>query len=168
MSDHSGTGPTSKVDASDLRRLTAEIVAAHVSHNSVPTGDVGRFIVRTHAALQEITQGPPNEDDAKPVPAVSVRTSIKPDYIVCLEDGKKLKLLKRHLARKYNMTPDEYRSKWGLRADYPMVAPNYAQRRSELAKSIGLGRKPEPAPTKKASSRKSASTRGKTRAKSST
>jgi predicted transcriptional regulator len=165
MSDHPGTGRTPEIAASELRRLTAEIVAAHVSHNSVPTGDVGRFIVRTHAALQEITQGRPNEEAAKPVPAVSVRASIKPDYIVCLEDGKKLKLLKKHLARKYDMTPDDYRRRWGLRADYPMVAPNYAQRRSELAKSIGLGRKPEPAPTKKASSRKSGVGRGKARAK---
>ncbi len=153
-----------EIDPPNLRRLTAEIVSAHVSHNAVPTGDVAGFIKQTHAALRDIAEGGAAKEEPKPLPAVSVRASIKPDHLVCLEDGKRLKMLKRHLATRYAMTPDEYRRKWGLSADYPMVAPNYAKQRSELAKSIGLGKKPEPAPTKKASGRKPAA-RGTTKAK---
>jgi predicted transcriptional regulator len=167
MAEHPASAGTSEIEPADLRRLTAEIVSAHVSHNAVPTAEVANFITQTHAALQEVAHGTARKDEAKPVPAVSVRASIKPDYLVCLEDGKRLKMLKRYLAARYEMTPEDYRRKWGLPADYPMVAPNYAKRRSELAKSIGLGRKPEPAPTKKKSPRKAgsdASTRGRSRA----
>jgi len=122
-----------------LLTLTADIVAAHVSNNSVAVNDLPNLIQNVHQALAGI--GSSAAAEAKPEPAVSVRASIKPDYIVCLEDGKKLKMLKRHLMTHYNMTPDDYRRKWGLSADYPMVAPNYAEQRRKLAKSIGLGTK---------------------------
>jgi len=122
-----------------LLTLTADIVAAHVSNNSVAVNDLPNLIQNVHQALAGI--GSSAAAEAKPEPAVSVRASIKPDYIVCLEDGKKLKMLKRHLMTHYNMTPDDYRRKWGLSADYPVVAPNYAEQRRKLAKSIGLGTK---------------------------
>ena len=123
-----------------LLTLTADIVAAHVSNNSVAVNDLPNLIQNVHAALTDISaQGAAPE--AKPEPKVSIRSSIKPDYIVCLEDGKRQKMLKRHLMTNHNMTPDEYRQKWGLAADYPMVAPNYAEQRRKLAKSIGLGTK---------------------------
>ncbi|HEY6916375.1 MAG TPA: MucR family transcriptional regulator [Allosphingosinicella sp.] len=121
-----------------LITLTADIVSAHVSNNSVSVNDLPQLIQNVHAALQGLGGGSA-EPEVKQQPAVSVRSSIKPDYIVCLEDGKKLKMLKRHLMTHYNMTPDEYRQKWGLPADYPMVAPNYAEQRRSLAKKIGLG-----------------------------
>ena len=121
--------------------LTADIVASHVSHNSVAVGDVASLIANVHNALSGLNK-PVEAPVEKQEPAVSVRSSIKPDYIVCLEDGKKLKMLKRHLMTHYQMTPDEYRAKWNLPADYPMVAPNYAEQRRDLAKKIGLGRKP--------------------------
>lgn len=127
--------------------LTAEIVAAHVGHNRVVPGDLPDLIQRVHQALTGL-----GKETAEPValaeakPAVSVRSSVKPDYIVCLEDGKKLTMLKRYLQTRYGMTPQQYRQKWKLPADYPMVAPNYADRRRELAKAIGLGRKPKAAP----------------------
>lgn len=121
-----------------LITLTSDIVAAHVSNNSVAVSDLPMLIQNVYSALaglhSEVTPPQP-----KPEPAVSIRSSIKPDYIVCLEDGKKLKMLKRHLMTHYQMTPDEYRTKWGLPADYPMVAPNYADQRRTLAKKIGLG-----------------------------
>jgi predicted transcriptional regulator len=123
-----------------LLTLTADIVAAHVSNNSVAVNDLPNLIQNVHAALSGIS-GNGSAAEAKPEPKVSIRASIKPDYIVCLEDGKKLKMLKRHLMTHYNMTPDQYRQKWGLSADYPMVAPNYAEQRRTLAKSIGLGTK---------------------------
>lgn len=123
-----------------LLTLTADIVAAHVSNNSVAVNDLPNLIQNVHQALAGISSSSA-ANEAKPEPAVSVRSSIKPDYIVCLEDGKKLKMLKRHLMTHYNMTPDDYRRKWGLSADYPMVAPNYAEQRRMLAKSIGLGTK---------------------------
>jgi predicted transcriptional regulator len=123
-----------------LITLTADIVSAHVSNNSVAVNDLPQLIQNVHNALSGLGGGP-EEPQAKPEPAVSVRSSIKPDYIVCLEDGKKLKMLKRHLMTHYNMTPDEYRQKWGLNSDYPMVAPNYAEQRRSLAKKIGLGTK---------------------------
>jgi predicted transcriptional regulator len=120
--------------------LTADIVAAHVSNNSVAVNDLPVLIANVHAALSKLdTPAPPPE--VKQEPAVSIRSSIKPDYVVCLEDGKKLKMLKRHLMTHYQMTPDQYRTKWGLPADYPMVAPNYAEQRRTLAKKIGLGTK---------------------------
>ena len=113
-----------------LLTLTADIVAAHVSNNSVAVNDVPNLIQNVHSA-----------PEAKPEPKVPVRSSVKPDYIVCLEDGKRLKMLKRHLMTHYSLTPDQYRQKWGLASDYPMVAPNYAEQRRTLAKSIGLGTK---------------------------
>ena len=123
-----------------LVTLTADIVAAHVSNNSVAVNDLPTLIQNVHGALTGIASAGA-APEAKPEPKVSVRASIKPDYIVCLEDGKKQKMLKRHLMTNHGMTPDEYRQKWGLAADYPMVAPNYAEQRRTLAKSIGLGTK---------------------------
>jgi predicted transcriptional regulator len=123
-----------------LLTLTADIVAAHVSNNSVAVNDLPNLIQNVHSALSAIS-GRGAAVEPKPEPKVSIRSSIKPDYIVCLEDGKKLKMLKRHLMTHYNMTPDQYRQKWGLSSDYPMVAPNYAEQRRTLAKSIGLGTK---------------------------
>ena len=123
-----------------LLTLTADIVAAHVSNNTVAVNDLPNLIQNVHGALSGVagrTAGP----EPKPEPKVSIRASVKPDYIVCLEDGKKQKMLKRHLMTNHNMTPDDYRKKWGLAADYPMVAPNYAEQRRTLAKSIGLGTK---------------------------
>jgi predicted transcriptional regulator len=123
-----------------LITLTADIVSAHVSNNSVAVSDLPLLISNVHTALAGL--GERKEEPApRPEPKVSIRSSIKPDYIVCLEDGKKLKMLKRHLMTHYNMTPDDYRQKWGLNADYPMVAPNYAEQRRTLAKKIGLGTK---------------------------
>lgn len=124
-----------------LITLTSDIVAAHVSNNNVEVGDVPSLISNVYAALAGLGEAA-QEEETPPEPAVSIRASVKPDYIVCLEDGKKLKMLKRHLMTHYNMTPDEYRARWNLPADYPMVAPNYAEKRRELAKKIGLGRKP--------------------------
>jgi predicted transcriptional regulator len=123
-----------------LLTLTADIVAAHVSNNSVAVNDLPNLIQNVHAALTGISQTS-SAPEPKPEPKVSIRSSVKPDYIVCLEDGKRLKMLKRHLMTHYNMTPDQYRQKWGLSSDYPMVAPNYAEQRRTLAKSIGLGTK---------------------------
>jgi len=124
-----------------LITLTADIVAAHVSNNSVAVSDVSALISNVHAALSGISE-PAIVAEAALEPAVPIRNSIKRDFIVCLDDGKKLKMLKRHLMTHYGMTPDDYRAKWGLPADYPMVAPAYAEQRRELAKAIGLGRAP--------------------------
>jgi predicted transcriptional regulator len=123
-----------------LITLTSDIVAAHVSNNSVAVSDVSSLIQNVHAALSALNQ-PVEAPEVRPEPAVSIRASIKPDYIVCLEDGKKLKMLKRHLMTHYQMTPEDYRAKWNLPADSPMVAPNYAEQRRNLAKKIGLGTK---------------------------
>ena len=123
-----------------LLTLTADIVAAHVSNNSVAVNDLPVLIQNVHAALNGIS-GKASAPEPKPEPKVPIRSSVKPDYIVCLEDGKRLKMLKRHLMTHYQLTPDQYRQKWGLSADYPMVAPNYAEQRRTLAKSIGLGTK---------------------------
>ncbi len=125
----------------DLIGLTADIVSAHVSHNSIPTAEVPALIRSVYEALDRAGQ-PEIKVEPAPEPAVPVRSSIKPDYLVCLEDGKKLKMLKRYLRTNYNMSPDEYRAKWGLPKDYPMVAPSYREARSTLAHQIGLGRKP--------------------------
>jgi len=119
--------------------LAADIVSAYVSNNSVSTSDLPQLIGDIHSALIRVSGGTVEAPTEAPKPAVSVRKSITPDYIVCLEDGKKFKSLKRHLRTQYDMTPEEYREKWGLPADYPMVAPNYAQARSALAKKMGLG-----------------------------
>jgi predicted transcriptional regulator len=119
--------------------LAADIVSAYVSNNSVPSGDLPSLINDVHLALMKVGNGTVEAPAEAPKPAVSVKKSITPDYIVCLEDGKKFKSLKRHLRTQYNLTPEQYREKWGLPADYPMVAPNYAKARSELAKEMGLG-----------------------------
>lgn len=134
-----------------LITLTSDIVAAHVSNNSVSVSDLPTLITNVYSALAGLDQPAPAEEPA-PEPAVSIRSSVKNDHIVCLEDGKKLKMLKRHLATRYNMTPEQYRARWNLPADYPMVAPAYAEKRRELAKKIGLGRKPAPKRTRKAAS----------------
>ena len=119
--------------------LTAEIVSAYVSNNTVAAGEIPSLINQVHAALARVS-GKPGDAPAEPLkPAVSVKKSLTPEYIICLEDGKKFKSLKRHLRTQYNMTPEQYREKWGLSADYPMVAPNYAAARSQLAKQMGLG-----------------------------
>jgi predicted transcriptional regulator len=119
--------------------LTAEIVSAYVSNNTVPASEIPGLINQVHAALVRVS-GKSGDAPAEPLkPAVSVKKSITPEYIICLEDGKKFKSLKRHLRTQYNMTPEQYRDKWDLNADYPMVAPNYAAARSQLAKQMGLG-----------------------------
>ena len=131
------------VTPTDMLALTCSMVAAYVSHNATPITDMPGLIRDTHAALTGIVAlGPATTGPAEPlVPAVSVKKSITDDFIVCLENGKKFKSLKKHLASSYGMTAAEYRAKWGLPADYPMVAPNYAAKRSEIAKTINLGRK---------------------------
>ena len=126
-------------DYDTLLTLTADIVAAHVSNNSVAVNDLPNLINNVHGALSSLSGRAAPE--VKQEPKVPIRSSIKPDYIVCLEDGKRLKMLKRHLMTHYQMTPDQYRQKWGLNSDYPMVAPNYAEQRRTLAKAIGLGTK---------------------------
>jgi predicted transcriptional regulator len=129
-----------QLPTSDVLRMTADVVAAYVRNNSLATNDLPEVISMVHASLTDIGR---DDGAAKPPlqPAVPIRRSVTPDYIVCLEDGKKLKMLKRHLRTSFNLTPDEYRTKWQLGPDYPMVAPNYAKRRSEFAKQIGLGQK---------------------------
>jgi predicted transcriptional regulator len=119
--------------------LCADIVSAYVSNNSVQAADLPSLLQSVYAALTNTGQGQQEEAKVELTPAVSVRKSVTPDYIVCLEDGKKFKSLKRHLRSTYDMTPEQYRAKWSLPADYPMVAPNYAKARSELAKTMGLG-----------------------------
>jgi predicted transcriptional regulator len=133
MADNAGTEDT-------LLTLTADIVAAHVSNNSVAVNDLPNLIQNVHQALTGISASSAAAEE-KPEPKVSIRASVKPDYITCLECGKKQKMLKRHLMTNHEMTPADYRGKWGLTADYPMVAPNYAEQRRTLAKSIGLGTK---------------------------
>lgn len=126
----------------ELLDFTTEIVAAYVSNNAVNSADLAGLIASTHSALRSLAL-PPAPPEAEPlVPAVPIKRSVTPDYIICLEDGKKFKSLKRHLATHFQLTPDAYRTKWGLPSDYPMVAPNYTATRSALAKSSGLGRKP--------------------------
>ena len=129
---------TDQIEDDILITLTADIVAAHVSNNSVGVADLPQLIANVHGALNQLSSGAP---EPKQEPKVPIRSSVKPDYVVCLEDGKKLKMLKRHLKTAYNMSPEGYRERWGLPADYPMVAPNYARQRSALAKKIGLGRR---------------------------
>ncbi len=124
-----------------LITLTSDIIAAHVSNNNVNGEELPSLITSVYGALAGLGNAPAPVE-VRPEPAVSIRASIKPDYIVCLEDGKKLKMLKRHLMTNYKLTPEQYRQRWNLPADYPMVAPNYAEKRRELAKKIGLGRKP--------------------------
>ena len=132
----------------ELRKHTVQIVAAHVSHNSVAPNDLPALIEQVYGALTGLGK-PSTPAPIRPEPAVPVRKSVTPDYIVCLEDGKKLKMLKRHLMTHYQMTPEQYRAKWNLPADYPMVAPSYAEQRRTLAKKIGLGTKRKRTPAKK-------------------
>ena len=132
------------IGQSSILGFAARIVSAHVANNAVQAAELPELIQKVYQALTALGSAPAQED--KPEPAVPVRKSVFPDYIVCLEDGKKLKMLKRHLQTSYNLTPDAYRARWGLPSNYPMVAPSYAERRSTLAKSIGLGRKPAPRP----------------------
>ena len=141
-------------DRSELLALTTEIVAAHLGNNAVSGGDVASLIQTVFDTLSGL--GSEEARSVELTPAVPIRRSVTDDYIICLEDGKKLKMLKRHLMTAYGMTPEDYRAKWGLKPDYPMVAPNYALKRQELAKKIGLGRKPrvaEPVPAPKAATR---------------
>lgn len=124
---------------SDLLALTTEIVSSHVANNTVPQNEMPALIEQVFRTLSNLGGGGSSVSGDRPQPAVPVKKSVTPDYIVCLEDGKKLKMLKRHLKTAYDMTPEEYRERWGLPSDYPMVAPNYAKQRSRLAKDIGLG-----------------------------
>ncbi|MDP3255600.1 MAG: MucR family transcriptional regulator [Bosea sp. (in: a-proteobacteria)] len=127
-------------EGSDYIELTADIVSAYVSNNSVPASDLPALINDVHAALSRVVSGTaPVVPAEAPRPAIPVKKSITADYLICLEDGKKFKSLKRHLRTQYNMSPEQYREKWGLPPDYPMVAPNYAEARSQLAKKMGLG-----------------------------
>ena len=128
-------------ETSELLALTTNIVASHVSNNSVASTELPQLIQQVYAALSIAGSAGSASAAPRPQPAVAIKRSVTPDFIVCLEDGKKLKMLKRHLKTRYNMTPDEYRERWGLGLDYPMVAPNYAAQRSTLAKKIGLGTK---------------------------
>lgn len=126
--------------SADTLFLAANIVAAYVRNNTVPAQQLGDFIRSVHDALASASSGATTSPSAAALPAVPIRKSITPDYLVCLEDGRHLKMLKRYLRSHHKMTPDQYRAKWGLPADYPMVAPNYAQQRSDFAKKIGLGK----------------------------
>lgn len=136
------------VDAGiDLIELTTHIIRAYVSNNPVPAAELPRIIADVHAAVRGLrSDGATPQLVEKLVPAVSVKKSVTPEFIICLEDGKQFKSLKRHLATHFGLTPDEYRTKWGLPADYPMVAPNYSAARSQMARAIGLGRKAAPVP----------------------
>jgi predicted transcriptional regulator len=127
------------IGTSHLIDLTADIVSAYVSNNSVSSGDIPALINQVHSALLRVVSGSGEVSVGPLKPAIAVRKSVTPDYIICLDDGKKFKSLKRHLRTQYNVTPEQYRDKWGLPADYPMVAPNYAAARSQLAKQMGLG-----------------------------
>jgi predicted transcriptional regulator len=132
-----------QVDKSNLVELTAEIISAYVSNNEVGREDLPAIIADVHEALSKASQRIGNGEREELKPAIALKKSVTPDYIVCLEDGKKFKSLKRHLRTHYNLSPEEYREKWGLPHDYPMVAPNYAAARSQLAKQMGLGTRKE-------------------------
>ena len=147
-------------EGQELVELTAKIVAAYVSNNSINSSDLPQLINETHAALARATGQSTESEREEQRPKVSVKKSVMPDYIICLEDGKKLKMLKRYLRTHYNLSPEDYRRKWGLPADYPMVAPNYAKRRSQFAKDIGLGTARLGTTRKAAPAKKSAKRRG--------
>jgi len=132
-----------------LTQMTAEVVSAYVGGNAVQASDLSKLIADVHEALAQISGSGAAVEAEKPVPAVNPKRSVTREYIVCLEDGKKFKSLKRHLMSHYGMTPEEYREKWGLRPDYPMVAPEYAERRSQLARDMGLGRRPAEKPSRR-------------------
>jgi predicted transcriptional regulator len=129
-----------ELPSDEMLRLATDIVSAYVSHNQIPVSEVPSMIKTVHGALGGLLHDDGQEDVTPQKPAVPIRRSVTPDYIVCLEDGKRLKMLKRYLRSNYGLTPEEYRNKWGLPPDYPMVAPNYAAQRSEFAKKIGLGK----------------------------
>ena len=131
-----------QISLNELLNLTTEIVASHVSNNTVAVSDLPQVIKLVYSTLAAQGVEEEKEQPEKLVPAVPIKKSVQPEYIVCLEDGKKLKMLKRHLKTRYGMTPEDYRARWGLAEDYPMVAPQYAEQRSTLAKKIGLGTKP--------------------------
>ena len=135
-----------KIEKMELLALTTDIVTSHLSRNTLETSEISSLIREVYSTLSNVGTSEPIND--RPQPAISIRKSIQPDYIVCLEDGKKLKMLKRHLKTAYNMTPEEYRQRWGLPSDYPMVAPNYANQRRNLAKKIGLGTRRKKAASK--------------------
>jgi predicted transcriptional regulator len=147
LNGHNGMDATN--NRQELLSLTTEIVGAFVGNNVVATADVPALISNVFAALRSAGVGQVEQAVEAPVPAVPIKRSVRPDFIICLEDGKKLKTLKRHLASRYNLTPEQYRQRWGLAKDYPMVAPDYAAQRSALAKKIGLGRKAVAAPPAK-------------------
>lgn len=129
------------VSRDDVLRMAVDVVAAYVSNNQISSGQIAEVINSVYGSLMGLDGTPVDAAAELQKPATSIRKSVTPDYIICLEDGKKLKMLKRHLRTTYNLTPEEYRTKWGLPPDYPMVAPNYARQRSQFAKNIGLGRK---------------------------
>ncbi|MGX5803690.1 MucR family transcriptional regulator [Bradyrhizobium sp. Arg314] len=137
----------------DLVGLTADIVSAYVGQNPLPVAGLPDLIASIHSSLTGLGQ-PSMAEPPKQEPAINPKRSVTPDYIICLEDGKKFKSLKRHLTVQYGLTPNEYREKWGLKLDYPMVAPNYAAQRSTLAKAAGLGRKPQPTQTRKVTAKR--------------
>jgi predicted transcriptional regulator len=132
---------TEKLSQNELLALTTDIVASHVSNNNVPVSGLPELIEQVFGSLANLAPKTAPEQPEKPQPAVAIKKSVTPEYIICLEDGKKLKMLKRHLKTRYHMTPEAYRERWDLPADYPMVAPSYAKQRSTLAKKIGLGTK---------------------------
>jgi len=136
-------GTVEKIPHDDILRMAVDVVAAYVSKNPLPVGQIPEVIHSVYASLCQLDTQTPEIKTEAPRPAVPIKKSVTPEYIICLEDGKKLKMLKRHLRTTYGMTPDEYRAKWSLPTDYPMVAPNYAAQRSDFAKKIGLGRKME-------------------------
>ncbi len=129
-----------KMTQGEMLRMTADMVSAFVGNNTIPASQIPEVISTVHKSLSTLNGSDADAKSEPQKPAVPIRRSITPDFIICLEDGKKLKMLKRHLRTNYDMTPDEYRAKWGLASDYPMVSPNYAAQRSEFAKKIGLGR----------------------------
>ena len=138
--------------STDLLDATVRLASAYLGRNAVPVNQISQLVSGIHGALVDLGRAEPEPEPLKP--AVPIKKSITPDYLVCLEDGKHLKMLKRHLRTSYDMTPQEYRAKWGLAADYPMVAPSYAKARSNFAKKIGLGRPVKAIPRKRRSSRK--------------
>ncbi|MEX2618102.1 MAG: MucR family transcriptional regulator [Alphaproteobacteria bacterium] len=141
MSDKSEDNtPGTELSQGDVLRMTTEVVSAYVGNNTLPPAKIPEVINSVFGTLRTLDSGGSHMNGDRPKPAVPIRKSITPDFLVCLEDGKKLKMLKRHLRTTYSMTPEEYRTKWGLEADYPMVAPNYSAQRSSFAKRIGLGR----------------------------
>ena len=136
----SENAPPENISKEQLLEMTTEIVSAYIGNNTIAAGELNELIVSIHDSLHNLTTGGVEVEPEPIKPAVPVRRSVTPDYLICLEDGKRLKMLKRHLRTTYGLSPDDYRAKWGLPADYPMVAPNYAQQRSEFAKKIGLGK----------------------------